>query len=223
MATRSWNKDVVSKRIDSRIAEVPLKDIEIKDYVRDTDLTNLPRTVAYRINGVHVYADILNLADMLHVTDVEGETCHRRTLRFLNLHYRAVYRILQRVDAIFVDFHNQRLHSVVAKPYDSETSRVQKAVAIGQLIIDVLAQTGEDADHPGAKVRIGIDTGEALAVNNGRRGHRECLHQKAHSQTPFPKPSDRSPLRTPGDPKSSSNEHQAITVPEVIRPYLSAC
>jgi class 3 adenylate cyclase len=175
MAAHTWNKDTASKRIDSRIAELPLNDIEVKEFVRDTDLTNLPRNVAYRINGVHLYADILNLVDMLHVTEVEGETCHRRTLRFLNLHYRAVHRILQRVDALFVDFHNQRLHSVVAKPYDSEMDRVHKAVAIGQLIIDVLAQTGEDADHPAAKVRVGIDTGVALAVNNGRRGHREPL------------------------------------------------
>src|SRR5216684_636528 len=175
MATRSWNKDRASKRIDSKISELPLKDIQIKKYVRDTDLTNLPSHVAYRVDGVHLYADILNLTDMLYVTDVEGETCHRRTLRFLNLHYRAVHRILQRVDAIFVDFHNQRLHSVVAKPYDAEADRVHKAVAMGQLIIDVLAQTGEDADHPAAKVRIGIDTGKALAVNNGRRGHREPL------------------------------------------------
>lgn len=175
MATRSWNKDRASKRIDSKIEALPLKDIEIKEFVRDTDLTNLPANLAYRLNGVHLYADILNMSDMLHVTDAEGETCHRRTLRFLNLHYRAVHRILQRVDAIFVDFHNQRLHSVVAKPYDSEADRVNKAVAVGQLIIDVLAQTGEDADHPAAKVRIGIDTGKALAVNNGRRGHREPL------------------------------------------------
>jgi class 3 adenylate cyclase len=175
MATRSWNKDRASKRIDAKISELPLKDIEIKEYVRDTDLTNLPRNVAYRVNGVHLYVDILNLSDMLHVTDVEGETCHRRTLRFLNLHYRAVYRILQRVDAIFVDFHNQRLHSVLSKPYDAEAARVHRAVAMGQLIIDVLARTGEDADHPAAKVRIGIDTGKALAVNNGRRGHREPL------------------------------------------------
>jgi class 3 adenylate cyclase len=175
MATRTWNKDTAVKRIDSRLAKLPLDDIEIKDFVRDTDLTNLPANVAYRINGAHLYADILNLADMLHVTEVEGETCHRRTLRFLNLHYRAVHRILQRVEAIFVDFHNQRLHSVVAKPYDSETNRLYRAVAIGQLIIDVLAQTGEDADHPPAKVRVGIDAGQALAVNNGRRGHREPL------------------------------------------------
>ncbi|MGH9436791.1 MAG: hypothetical protein ACRD22_02580 [Terriglobia bacterium] len=175
MVTRSWNKDRAAKRIDGKISGLPLKEIEIKEYVRDTDLTNLPGNVAYRVNGVHFYADILNLSEMLHVTDVEGETCHRRTLRFLNLHYRAVYRIIQRADAIFIDFHNQRLHSVVSKPYDAEADRVHKAVAMGQLIIDVLAQTGEDADHPAAKVRTGIDTGKALAVNNGRRGHREPL------------------------------------------------
>ncbi len=175
MASRSWNKETASGRIDAKIKALPVKDIEIKEYVRDTDLANLPQRVAYRMDGVHLYADILNVSEMLNVTDIEGETCHRRTLRFLNLHYRAVHRILQQVDAIFVDFHNQRLHAVIAKPYDSETARAEKAVAVGQLIIDVLGQTGEDADHPAAKVRIGIDTGKALAVNNGRRGHREPL------------------------------------------------
>ena len=175
MGTRTWNKDRALKRINAKIDELPLKDIEIKEYVRDTNLADLPKHVAYRVDGVQLYADILNLDDMLHVTEIEGETCHRRTLRFLNLHYRAVHRILARVDAIFVDFHNQRLHSVVAKPYGDETMRIDRAIAIGQLIIDVLARTGEDADHPPAKVRVGIDTGKALAVNNGRRGHREPL------------------------------------------------
>lgn len=175
MATRSWNQDRVSKRIDERIAALPIKDIEIKEYVRDTDLAGLANNVAYRVNGVHLYADILNMAELLNVTSYEGETCHKRTLRFLTLHYRAVYRILQRTDSIFVDFHNQRLHSVVAKPYDDAAARVRKAVAAAQLIIDVLAQTGVDSDHPAAKVRVGIDTGTALAVNNGRRGHREPL------------------------------------------------
>jgi class 3 adenylate cyclase len=171
----SWNKDRATKRVNDKIASLSLKDIEIKDYVRDTDLTGLPGYVAYRVDGPHLYADILNLNDMLHVTDVEGEMCHKRTLRFLTLHYRAVHRIISRVDSIFVDFHNQRLHTVFAKPYDDEAKRVHRAVATGQLIIDVLAQTGEDADHPAAKVRVGIDTGKALAVNNGRRGHREPL------------------------------------------------
>ena len=175
MSARTWNKDRALKRIDAKIGELPTRDIEIRDYVRDTDLTNLPSRLAYRVDGAHLYADILNLDDMLHVTEVEGEMCHRRTLRFLNLHYRAVHRVLQRVDALFVDFHNQRLHSVVIKPYESEGKRVHRAVAIAQLIIEVLARTGEDADHPAAKVRVGIDSGKALAVNNGRRGHREPL------------------------------------------------
>jgi hypothetical protein len=142
----SWNKDRAKKRIDDKIASMPLKDIEIKEYVRETDLRGLPATVAYRVDGAHLYADILNLNDMLHVTDVEGETCHKRTLRFLNLHYRAVHRIIGRVDAILVDFHNQRLHSVFAKPYDDEAKRVHRAVATGQLIIDVLAPSW-DAVH----------------------------------------------------------------------------
>jgi class 3 adenylate cyclase len=175
MTTRTWNEDRAVKRIDTRLSEVKFSDIEIRDYVRDTNLSDLKTTVAYRVHGVHLYADILNLADMLNVTDVEGETCHRRTLRFLNLHYRAVHRFLQRLDVLLVDFHNQRLHSVVIKPYDSEVKRLHRAIATAQLIIDVLAQTGEDADHPAAKVRVGIDSGEALAVSNGRRGHREPL------------------------------------------------
>lgn len=44
------------------------------------------------------------------------------------------------------------------------------------MIIDVLAETGDDDEQiPAAKVRIGIDTGLALAVNNGRSGYREPL------------------------------------------------
>ena len=83
-----------------------------------------------------------------------------------------------------MDFHNQRLHALVTKPYnapeededDAEARRVHKAVAMGQLIIDVLKQTGdEDESIPNAKVRVGIDSGETLAVNNGRKGGREPL------------------------------------------------
>lgn len=172
---KNWKKDRAKDRIDASIAALPLSKIEIKEYVRDTSLHDLPRHVAYRVNGVHLYADILNLRDMLNVTSTEGETCHKKTLRFLNLHYRAVHRILDRVDAMRVDFHNQRLHAVIVKPYDAEADRIHRAIAIGQLIIDVLAQTGEDEEHPNAKVRIGVDSGKALAVNNGRRGHREPL------------------------------------------------
>lgn len=176
--SNSWNHDRATEHIDKKMADV--KDVTIKDYTRDMSLESIPTNVAYRVDGVHMYADILNLDDMLNITAVEGVDCHKRTLRFLDQHYRAVKRILDKVDARRVDFHSQRLHSLFTKPYnseaDAEKKRVQRAVATAQLIIDVLAETGDDDEHiPAAKVRIGIDSGLSLAVNNGRNGYREPL------------------------------------------------
>ena len=175
MAVRTWEIEAANARIAARLAEV--KDVTIKDYVRETQLSDLPRNVAYRVDGVHVYVDILNMDGMLGITATEGVDTHRRTLRFLNLHYRAVARVLADVDAILVDFHNQRLHAVITKPYGDEAQRIHRAIALAQLIIDVLNRTGEGGDDPlpAAIVRVGIDSGLALAVNNGRRGHREPL------------------------------------------------
>ena len=175
---RTWNIGRSTDHINTRLKEV--EKVDIVEYIRDMTLENIPSNKAYKVDGVHLYADILNLDEMLNVTQEEGEICHKRTLRFLNLHYRAVNRILDRTNARRVDFHNQRLHALVAKPYngekDSEAMRVHRAVAIGQLIIDVLRQTGESDERiPNASVRVGIDSGKALAVNNGRRGNREPL------------------------------------------------
>jgi hypothetical protein len=171
-----WNYERAADHIARKLKDVEV--VEIVDYTRDCSLENIALNKGYRVKGAHLYADILNLDDMLGVTGVEGETCHRRTLRFLNLHYRAVARALSRCDMRRVDFHNQRLHALVAKPYgdDSEAARVHRAVAAAQLIIGVLAMTGdEDENIPNAVMRIGIDTGQALAVNNGRNGGREPL------------------------------------------------
>ncbi|MEN1929479.1 adenylate/guanylate cyclase domain-containing protein [Luteimonas sp. MJ250] len=175
MTQRKWNAQTAKARIEARLAEV--KDLTVKDYVRVTDLERIPRNTAYRVDGVHVYVDILNMESIVASTDVEGTRTHQRTLRFLNLLYRAVARILAQVDAIHVDFHNQRLHAVVAKPYDDEVERLHRAVAMAQLIIDVLGRQAEQGDDalPAAKIRVGIDSGEALAVNNGRPGAREPL------------------------------------------------
>jgi class 3 adenylate cyclase len=172
----SWNFDRAKAQIDARIKDV--ETVEIVDYTRDMSLNLIPKNKAYRMDAVHLYADIVNLSDMLNSTGVEGETRHKRTLRFLNLHYRAVHRILKNAEARRVDLHNQRLHSVISKPYgtDCEKKRVERAVAIAQLIIDVLAETGETDQYiENAKVRVGIDTGKALVVNNGRNGDREPL------------------------------------------------
>ncbi|MCW2356472.1 MULTISPECIES: hypothetical protein [Bradyrhizobium] len=132
--SNSWKYDRAKEAIDKRFEEV--KTVEIVDYKREMSLESIPTNKAYRVDSVHLYADILNMGDILATTEKEGERCHKRTLRFLNLHQRAVHRILSRCDARRVDFHNQRLHSLVAKPYgtDEAKKRVCRAVAIGKLI-----------------------------------------------------------------------------------------
>lgn len=176
--THVWKHSKAADRIDTLINDV--KDVTVVDYTKKMSLENIPKNKAYRTNSVHMYIDIHNIDEMLDVTDAEGIRCHQKTLSFLNLHYRAVHRILNECDVHRVDFHNQRLHAVVFCPYDSEDdaekTRIQKAVAISQLIVDVLNETGDvTEDIPSAKVRIGIDSGKTLIVNNGRNGGREPL------------------------------------------------
>ncbi len=176
--SKNWNHDRAVKHIDRKIKAI--EDVTVKEYTRDMSLESIKTNAAYRVDGVHMYADLLNFDDMLNVTDIEGEVCHKRTLRFMDQHYRAVKRILKAVDARRVDFHGQRLHSLFTKPYNTEenaeANRLHKAIATAQLIIEVLDKTSDsDEQIPAAKVRIGIDTGLALAVNNGRSGHREPL------------------------------------------------
>ncbi|ACK86371.1 adenylate/guanylate cyclase domain-containing protein [Methylorubrum extorquens] len=177
----TWKRDRAAEHIAAKIKDV--RTVEVVDYARDMSLENIPTAKAYRMHAAHLYADILNLDAMLACTEAEGETCHKRTLRFLDLHGRSVRRILKQAEARRVDFHNQRLHATVSKPYDGddedgsmEARRIHRAVAIAQLIIEVCAETGDDDEHvPAAKLRVGIDSGLALAVNNGRSGGREPL------------------------------------------------
>lgn len=174
MMTHTWSTDVATGRINTLLAEV--NDVIIVEYSKDMSLENIPKSKAYKTDSVHLYIDILNLDEILATTDFEGETCHKRALKFLNLHYRAVDRILNECESLKVDFHNQRLHAAILKPYDSDSDRVNKAVAIAKLIVDVLQETGDEDDSiPKAEVRVGIDSGKSLIVNNGRRGGREPL------------------------------------------------
>lgn len=172
----TWSKQRARDRIEARLSEV--RCVEVLEYSREMSLENIPVGRAYRLNAVHLYIDIVNLGEMLDATEKEGVDVHRRTLRFLNLHYRAVDRILRATETTRVDYHNQRLHAVVAKPYgaSSEASRIDRAIAIAAVVSTMLKETGDaDLKIPGAAVRVGIDSGLALAVNNGRKGDREPL------------------------------------------------
>lgn len=174
----TWSEKDAANRIEKLLNEV--KEVKVLEYTRDMSLENIPKNRAYRNDSVHLYIDITNIDEILENTNFEGTLSHKRTLRFLNQHYRAVHRILDACDTLKIDFHNQRLHAVIFKPYNSEEERIKKAVAIGQLIADVLKDTGnknddEEKNIPAASVCVGIDSGISLIVNNGRRQGKEPL------------------------------------------------
>jgi hypothetical protein len=49
-----WQRSIAEERINRSIAELPLHEITIKDYVRDANLHDLPRHVAYRVDGARI-------------------------------------------------------------------------------------------------------------------------------------------------------------------------
>jgi class 3 adenylate cyclase len=179
---KSWNREAALKCIESSLEN--LNNITITQYVKRRSLSNIKTNEGCTLDGVHLYIDILNMEELLGTTAFEGETCHKRILQFLSLHYRAVDKILSSCNAIRVDYHNQRLHAVIAQPYNTEENaeakRIHKAVAIAKTILDTTHQLDQEEDEdskilPKAKIRVGIDSGIVLTVNNGRNGHREPL------------------------------------------------
>ena len=174
-----WNKTRAEDHIDILCEKVD--DVTIKKYTRDMKLSSIPVNTAYSMNAVHLYVDILNMEGILTTEKgTESENTHKRAVRFFDSHVRAIKFILDSTESLFVDFHNQRLHAVITKPYgdESEKSRIDKAIAIADLIIESTKQKREvsgDDSIEAADIRIGIDSGIALAVNNGRNSNREPL------------------------------------------------
>src|SRR5208282_223298 len=76
-----WKKQEATNRIKDAIRSC--ESVSVTDLVRETDLTALPLTTAYRVKGAHIYVDIVNAARLLDSDDSESERSHKRFLRFL--------------------------------------------------------------------------------------------------------------------------------------------
>jgi class 3 adenylate cyclase len=169
----TWNYDRAEERIEQFLEQV--ETVEIAPFTRQTDILDLPVNKAYVVPAAHFYIDIVNARTLLD-GDAETEQLHKRALRFLNLHQRATDVILDTVEVLKVDFHNQRLHAVVTHPLNDEAGRIHKAIVVADMVTQLLGEvTDPDDKNTGAIVRVGIDSGRALAVTNGRRNHREPL------------------------------------------------
>lgn len=65
----TWKHDRAKTAIDARIKD--LENVTVVDYTRTTLLQSIPTNKAYRLDGVHLYIDIVNFEEMLWSTDTK--------------------------------------------------------------------------------------------------------------------------------------------------------
>ena len=130
-------------------------------------------------DAVHVYVQLIDYHEAVQGVGRETEAGHRRLLQFMHLHYSATDSVVEQYEAQRVDYHGPRLHAVVPTPAGGimEHDRVVKALAMASTLKAVIEGAGDSFGQPGlrTRVRIGIDTGKAVAINSGRGSEPEPL------------------------------------------------
>lgn len=190
----AWLEDRARERIRGFMNSIPQGDIRVEDFrtfLNETRmqkgisfdsspsaaLVDIPRNRAITTDAVHVYANLVDFNDVLMDAGRETEASHSRALEFLHAHYRACDELIDEFEMQRVDFHGSRLHAVVLSPEGSENEgeRVRVAVTFAAAFREMVERLGYD--HPNFKtgVRIGIDSGPAVAIDSGRSDEREPL------------------------------------------------
>ncbi|MGN6424291.1 MAG: hypothetical protein ACTHLA_13370 [Asticcacaulis sp.] len=139
-------------------------------------VTALPYGRAVLTDGVHIYANLMDFNTTYADQNSENEASQRRAMQFLHLHYGASDRLVSTFEIQRVDYHSARLHAVVLSPTGDEHERVLKAVAFANSFVEMVRRTNElFGGRYSTQVRIGIDTGKAVAINSGRRNEPDPL------------------------------------------------
>lgn len=193
-----WNFDTARRRIDDLMSNVP--EVKTEGFAEEylprfnmlaetarskglhfdsKPLFSLRNSEAVIVDGVHVYAKLVNYDDYRLSEGVETEKSHARALNFLHIHYSACDRVVENCGAQRVDFHDGRMHAVVIEPLgaNNEGVRVAKAILLAEQLKSLSAsavQHFRDNDF-GSEYRFGIDTGVCVATNNGISAEQEPL------------------------------------------------
>jgi len=133
---------------------------------------------AVTTHGVHIYANLQRFNDVLLEQGRETAASHERAMQFLHLYFSAADALIASFDIQRVDFHGGRLHAVVLTPEgtDREGERIDKALAFSAALVDLARRAGDRYGQEfRTEVRVGIDSGPAVAINNGRRGEPDPL------------------------------------------------
>jgi class 3 adenylate cyclase len=195
----SWSRQRSERRIRDSLQSVPSGHIEILEFdqgfldarrvqmqeeaslglSQGSPIVRIPPSKAMLVHGVHVYVQLVDYHSALVELDRETEASHRRALELLHLHYSGCDRVVEAFEAQKVDYHGPRLHAVILTPTGAamEAERAARAVAFAVTIKRVIEAAGASigGGQLQTKVRIGIDTGAAVAVNSGRSDEQEPL------------------------------------------------
>lgn len=146
---------------------------------REQLIFNVGRSEAITVDGVHIYVQLMDFADAMIEQSRETETSHVRALAMLHLHYSGCDRMAEQFDIQRVDFHGPRMHAVVVSPAGPAFSRERaaKAMSFARQLKLAIERAGESigGGRYRSRVRIGIDSGPAVAVNSGRGSEPEPL------------------------------------------------
>lgn len=192
----AWKRDRARSRIAGFMDNVPEGHIVVEDFktylnearltkrfafaqdgVAEESLLRIPRNKAITTHGVHVYANLIDFNDVLVDAGRETQASHRRALTFLHTHYSACDSLIREFELQRVDFHGSRLHAVVLTPEGPvfEGERVRKALAFAAAFREMVERLSRDDPEFQTGVRIGIDTGPAVAIDGGKKDEPEPL------------------------------------------------
>ncbi len=140
---------------------------------------DVPPDAAILVDGVHVYIQMLDFAAAMIERERETEASHRRVLSMLHLNYAACDQVAEEFEAQRVDFHGARMHAVIVSPPGpgNEKERAERALAFADAVKRAIEEVGRTTEHGrySTRVRVGVDSGPAVAVNSGTKDEREPL------------------------------------------------
>ncbi|WP_230290996.1 adenylate/guanylate cyclase domain-containing protein [Croceicoccus sp. Ery5] len=190
----AWNQERAALRIQRFKETVPQGEIVVEDFARylgerrvlkasggltedKLAILRVPRNRAITTHGVHIYANLIDFNGVLEDAGVETEASHRRALEFLHTHYSACDSLIDEFEIQRVDFHGSRLHAVVLTPEgrENEPERIRKAISFAAAFRQMVERLGNDFPEFQTAVRVGIDSGPAVAIDSGKRDEPDPL------------------------------------------------
>jgi class 3 adenylate cyclase len=172
-----WNYERSKERVQKEWTRIQEAGLNIQRLTREMDLRNLSPTDARLVHGVHLYADILNLSEILDESLMRRDD-YKRVYRYLHVPRVEFRRIIQSAfggDKIQVQ--GSKFHGLIFKPYDDDQELAWISVLSSLAFHLVLSRGLPEVfpEYPCVASALGLELGDTVVANIGIRGDRELI------------------------------------------------